>query len=163
MEYESKDALLYDFVYLSVDTKVRNRTRETERFFSTYAKKAGRNGKYLLNSDMVQPLFEAQYNSPSEMQTPFEKAKIQLMYKRIHEVNFDRTTLNELILTLPRYYHSSTLIKNLATRMGIPLAFLTDGNAASMSAELINYCIDTHRIEGLIDRMIVEYPDIFLK
>lgn len=161
MEYEKGDALLFDFVYLTVDSKLERVRNEIENFFIYYAGKENRHGKYLLNPNMVQPIFEAQYNSPLEMQLASEKAKIDLMYKRIREVSFKRTTLDKLIEVLPQFYDSSLAIKRLAKNVGVSQALLQEDNAASMSAQLINYCSDVNKIEELTDRMILEYPLIF--
>jgi hypothetical protein len=161
MEYQKGDALLFDFVYLSVDSKLENVRNEIADFFDYYASKENRHGKYLLNPNMVHPLFETQYNSPFEMQQVSEKAKIELMYKRIKTVGFNRTTLDKLIVILPHYYDSSISIKRLAKTIGVSQTILQEDNPASMSAQLINYCTDTNKIEELTDRMIIEYPQIF--
>ena len=161
MEYQSNDALLYDFVYVTADTKYKNGRKKIEDFFSKYATKEGRNGSYLLNTDMVQPLFEARYTSPLELQRPSEKAKLELLYRRIHEVNFDKTTLDKLIEILPRYYSNGSGIRMLAKRIDVRESMLMDDDAASMSAQLIYHCMRVGKIEELIDRMCVEYPRIF--
>jgi len=161
MEYQKGDSLLFDFVYLTVDSKLDNVRKEIEEFFKYYASKENRHGKYLLNPNMVQPIFETQYNSPLEMQQPSEKAKIELLYKRIRNVSFKRTTLDKLIEILPHYYDSSMAVRRLAKNVGVSQAIFQEDNAASMSAQLINYCSDENKIEELADRMIVEYPSIF--
>lgn len=161
MEYQKGDTLLYDFVYLNVDSKLKKLRNEIESFFDYYAKKKNRNGKYLLNPNLIEPFFETQYTSPLEMQHQSEKAKLDLIYKRIRDVEFNHTTLNKLIEILPHYYDSSLAIKRLAKNVGVSLAILQEDNAASMSAQLINHCFDNNKIEELTDRMLVEYPSIF--
>lgn len=161
MEYENKDAILYDYVFVTVDSKLKSARKETEKFFKYYASKESRNGKYLLNPDMISPIFEAQYMSPSEMQDPSEKAKLELLTRRITNANFNLFTLNDLINILPHYYNSSIAIKRLAKSIGISQAILKEDNAANMSAQLINYCLQINKIEELTDRMMVEYPVIF--
>jgi len=161
MEYQKGDALLYDFVYLTVDSKMHNLNNSIEQFFSYYASKENRHGKYLLNPNMIQPLFETQYTSPTEMQSASEKAKLELLYKRIRKEEFKKTTLNKLIEALPHYYDSSMAVKRLAKNVGVSQAIFQEDNAASMSAQLINYCFDANIIEELTDRMYVEYPKIF--
>jgi len=160
MEYESQDALLYDFVFMSIDSKVNDARKQAEKFFDGYKKKNNRNGTYLLNPDIVSPLFEAQYNSPQEMKGSSEKAKIDLLYKRIYIKNFDKTTLDTIIHLVPKFYESSMAIKKLAKELGISVAFLQEDNAASMSAQLINQLVEKGKIEELIDRMTKQYPEI---
>ena len=161
MEYQKGDALLYDFVYLNVDSKLKKLRNKIESFFDYYAKKENRNGKYLLNPNLIEPSFETQYTSPLEMRQRSEKANLELIYKRIRDVEFNHTTLNKLIEILPHYYDSSLAIKRLAKNVGVSQAILQEENAASMSAQLINHCFDNNKIEELTDRMLVEYPSIF--
>jgi hypothetical protein len=161
MEYQSGDALLYDFVYLTVDSKLDNVRNRINDFFVSYARKENRFGRYVLNPDMVQPLFETLYTSPLEMHQASEKAKLELMYKRISKQGFKQITLDRLIEVLPHYYNSSVTIRRLANNIGVSPAMLQEDNAASMSAQLINYCCSVSKTEELIDRMNVEYPQIF--
>jgi hypothetical protein len=161
MEYQKGDALLCDFVYLTIDNKVHNGRKEIEKFFHYYANKDSRHGRYLLNPNIIQPYFDTQYSCPSEMQQPSERAKIDLIYKRIRKHEFGKTTLSKLIEVLPRFYTSTESIKRLAKNVGVSQASLQEDNAASMAAQLINRCLDSGKIEELTDRMIVEYPQIF--
>lgn len=161
MEYQKGDALLFDFVFVTVDSKLENVRGEIDDFFKYYASKEDRHGRYLINPDMIQPLFETQYNSPLEMQKVSEKAQIDLLYKRIRDVGFKKTTLTKLIEVLPHFYPTGDSIKRLAKNVGVSQTILQDDNVASMSAQLINYCSDGNKIEELTDRMIVEYPQIF--
>ncbi|MDP1880831.1 MAG: hypothetical protein Q8K60_07815 [Parachlamydiaceae bacterium] len=161
MEYQSKDALLYDFVFLTIDSKVTDGRKQIENFFEYYAKKDNRNGKYLLNTNMIEPMFDAQFMSPSEMHQPSQKAQLELIHKRIKQVNFDKTTLDKLIRVLPKHYDNTIALRRLAKSISISTSILQENNAASMSAQLINYCMDNNKIEELTDRMIVEYPNIF--
>lgn len=163
MEYQKGNALLYDYVYLGVDSKLKNVRNEIEKFFNYYAQKENRHGKYLISPNMIEPYFETQFSFPSEMQHQSEKAKLQLIYKRIKNFEFSRSSLNDLIEILPSYYDNNLAIRRLAKSIGISAALLQDDNAASMASQLINYCFDTNKIEELTDRMIVEYPVIFNK
>lgn len=163
MEYEHEDALLYDFVYTSADTQVSNVDEKLEKFFDDYSKENGRNGKYLLNPNIVQPLFETQFSSPSELSHPSQKAKLLLIYHRINDAYFNEVNINQLINELPKHYQSSASIRALTTRIGLSSALLSEDSAASMSAQLISMCIEKDFIVNLIDRMIWEYPKIFKK
>lgn len=59
MEYEHKDSLLYDFVYVTADSKAKDVELQIENFFNDYSKKDGRNGEYLLNPNIINPIFES--------------------------------------------------------------------------------------------------------
>ncbi|WP_241314037.1 hypothetical protein [Chryseobacterium arthrosphaerae] len=161
MEYEYKDGLLYDFVYVTADSKVKNVDSKIEDFFKYYSKKDGRNGEYLLNPNIVDPIFESRYSSPIELTHASEKAKLNLLYERIKGVFFKEQPIEELIVKLPQYYQSSTEIKTLARNIGVNVSHLVEDSAASMSAQLINKCLEKGIIEILIDRIVLKYPQIF--
>jgi len=161
MEYESSDTLLYDFVFVSADSKVKNVDFEVENFFLHYGKEEGRHGKYLLNPNMVKPIFESRYSSPSDLRQPSEKAKLDMLYQRVRNVFFNNVSINLLVNELPKHYQTSVSIRNLAERIGVKPALLSEDSAASMSSQLISLCIERDQTEVLIDRMVFEYPNIF--
>lgn len=161
MEYDSGSTRLYDFVYLSVDSHVRNAETITKDFFESYSKKDGRYGSYILNPNMVNPLFETLYSSPTDLQKPSEKAQLELLYQRIRNAHFGKIEIDKIIRQLPGFYSDSQKIRRLAQSIGINPAFLTEDNAVSMSAQLLKICIDRNNVEELIDRAVLDYPLIF--
>lgn len=161
MEYEHKDSLLYDFVYVTADCKAKDVKLKIEKFFNDYSKKDGRNGEYLLNPNIINPIFESRYTCPSELQKPSEKAKLNLLYQRIKDVHFNNVAIDLLINDLPKFYQSSNAIITLARHAGINPTLLAEDSATSMSAQLISLCIEKEKVEVLIDRMIYDYPQIF--
>lgn len=161
MEYENKDTLLYDFVYVTADSKVKNVDSYIERFFNYYRKKEGRNGEYLLNPNIINPIFESRYMSPNELQKPSEKAKLKLLYERVRGVHFNDIAIDLLINDLPKFYQTSNSVITLAKNIGINPAILSEDSASSMSSQLISLCIEKEMVEVLIDRMAYDYPQIF--
>ncbi|MDE5518744.1 hypothetical protein [Elizabethkingia meningoseptica] len=161
MEYEYQDSLFYDFVYVTADSKVENVNSEIEHFFKEYAKKEGRNGEYLLNPNIVNPIFESRYSCPSELSSTSEKTKLNLLYERIRGVYFKEQSVQQLMIKLPQYYQSSVSIRTLAKNIGLNLSLLEEGSAVNMSSQLIDLCIKKGIVENLIDRIIIEYPKIF--
>lgn len=161
MEYQSEDALLYDFVYVTADTKVESSKKKIEMFFENYAKKEGRNGEYLLNPDMISPIFESRYMSPSELNEPSQKANVELLYERIRNAQFNNASIEQLVLKLPKYYDSSSSARTLAKNVGLNVSLIADGPPVSILAQIIQKSIENELIESLIDRVIFEYPQIF--
>lgn len=161
MEYENRDTLLYDFVYVTADNNVKNVDLKIEKFFEDYRKKEGRNGEYLLNPNIVNPIFQSRYMSPYELQKPSEKAKLKLLYERVRDVYFNDIGIDLLINNLPKFYQSSNSVITLAKNIGINPSLLSEDSAASMSAQLISLCIEKNIVEVLTDRMAYEYPQIF--
>lgn len=161
MEYEYQDSLFYDFVYVTADSKVKNVDTEIERFFKEYAKKEGRNGEYLLNPNIVNPIFPSRYLSPTELTQPSEKAKLNLLYERIRGTYFKEKSIEQLMIKLSQFYQSSASIKTLTKNIGLNISLLEEGSAVNMSSQLIDLCVRKGIVENLIDRIIVEYPQIF--
>jgi hypothetical protein len=160
MEYQIKDSLVYDYVYLSVDNKLKNLRKEIESFFSYYANKEERYGKYLINPDLVQPLFDAKYMSPIDMQTESEKAQIELLYKRIMDQSVDSKKIEHLIELIPKYYRTKESIITLARNISLNTTRMQDDSVASMSIQLINASLKESKLPSLIDRIIFQYPEI---
>jgi hypothetical protein len=161
MEYEYQDSLFYDFVYVTADNKVQNVDIEIERFFKRYAKMEGRNGEYLLNPNVVRPIFQSRFQSPAELMKASEKAKLNLMFERIRETHFQGHSVEQLAIKLPQFYQSSRSIQTLAKNVGINVAFLEEDSAANMAFQLIDLCLKKEKVEDLIDRASLEYPKIF--
>lgn len=162
MEYDGSNSKLFDYVFAQVDDISKPAMRKrAENFFRDYAAKDSRYGRYLLNTNLVDPLFEADFMSPSDMQLPSQKAKLDLLYARIKDLSFSKTNLDKLIDILPENYESSTAIRTLARNIGVKNSFLQDDDAASMSSQLINYCLKSGKIEELTARMCTDYPEIF--
>ncbi|OYX25763.1 MAG: hypothetical protein B7Z06_06775 [Flavobacteriales bacterium 32-35-8] len=161
MEYEYQDSLFYDFVYVTADSKVKNVDREIEGFFKEYARKEGRHGEYLLNPNIVSPIFQSRYLSPTELTQASEKAKLNLLYERIRGSYFKEQSIEQLMIKLPQYYQSSLSIRTLAKNIGLNVSLLEEGSAINMSSQLIDLCIKKEIVENMIDRIILEYPKIF--
>jgi hypothetical protein len=161
MEYEHQDSLFYDFVYVTADSKVIDVDSKIQSFFENYAKKDGRYGEYLLNPNIVNPIFESRYFCPLELTHASEKAKLNLLYERIRGVHFRGISIEKLIIKLPQFYQSSISIRTLAKNIGLNVSLLVEDSAASMSSQLINKCIEKTMIESLVDRVAMEYPQIF--
>ncbi|KGO94680.1 hypothetical protein [Flavobacterium subsaxonicum] len=161
MEYEYQDSLFYDFVYVTADSKVADVDSKIQSFFKNYAKKDGRYGEYLLNPNIVNPIFDSRYSSPLELTHASEKAKLNLLYERIRGVHFKGISIEQLIIKLPQFYQSSISVKTLAKNIGFNVSLFVEDSAVSMSSQLINKCIEKEMIESLIDRVAMEYPQIF--
>jgi len=161
MEYEHKDTILYDFVYVTADSKVKNVDFQIEKFFEDYRKKEGRNGEYLLNPNIVKPIFESRYKSPGELQKSTERANLNLLYERIKGTHFNDVAIDVLINELPKFYQSTNSVNTLARLIGVNPALFIEGSAVSLSAQLISLCIKKDMVEVLIDRMAYDYPQIF--
>ncbi len=124
--------------------------------------KEGRNGEYLLNPNIVNPIFPSRYLSPTELTQASEKAKLSLLYERIRGAYFKEQSIEQLITKVSQYYQSSVSIRTLAKNIGVNVSLLVEDSAANMSYQLIDLCIKKEMIENLVDRVTVDYPQIFI-
>lgn len=137
MQYEQNDAYLYDYVYMTANASSPQASAFTSKFFEDYANKDGRYGEYLITSDMVNQLFEAKYQSPSDLNKESERANMNLLYNRIKGAHFNSVSLDQLIVKLPEYYDSVAALKTLARKIGINPNKIADGSAIDYSSQLI--------------------------
>lgn len=161
MEYEYNDGYFYDYVYLTSDARSEGGVDIIRKFFKDYANDYGRHGEYLISSNMISPLFESRYLSPSDLNKESERANLSLLQKRIRGAHFKQISLDELIIKLPQYYSSLSSLRTLARKVGINPAQIAEGSAVDFSSQLINLCIKRENTEILIDRIMHEYNDIF--
>lgn len=160
LQYESNDSQLYDFVFMTVVTNQDERS-QIEDFFEYYRTKNNRFGTYLINPDLVNPCLDAKYSHPIDMVSPSEQANVSLIYERIRGVQFNNVTIQELLEILPKYYSNSVALKRLAGNIGINSSLMMEDSGAAMANQLINLSVKRNKIEELIDRLVVEYPNIF--
>jgi hypothetical protein len=161
MEYERNGGLFYDFVYVSADSKVKDVDKKIKMFFDDYAQKDARFGEYLINPNVVSPIFDSRFLSPSELTTQTEKAKLSLLYERVKGLYLGGHALEELISKIPNFYDSAASIKTLASNIGISKSKLEESSAVNMASQLIDLCLKYNKQEELVDRLSVEYNEIF--
>jgi hypothetical protein len=160
MEYRSDNALLYDFVYKTVMSESKDERRSIQNFFDGYAKKDGRYGSYILNPDIVEPLFDSRYTSPAELRSPSEKAMFSLLLYRVKGRTFEGLSLDDLQSKLLSKYTTATSILRLAGGVSIPVTLIAEGTPVYMAAQVLSICIEYELVGTLINRMKTEYPNI---
>jgi hypothetical protein len=164
MEYYQGDAKLYDFVYATADTGVRNHRRYIETFFGEYKKARGRFGKYLMSADISDPLWEAEYDSPIALQRaePGAKSQLELLRMRVQGESFKGNNLDLIAQFLAREYDNVGL-RRISEIIGIPSAHWFTGSAVADSCvQLLHMCVDRGKVEELLDAVAVEHPQAFL-
>jgi hypothetical protein len=161
MEYSEGSARLYDFVYVTTDTKQKNYRHNIEKFFKRYRKANGRDGRYLLCTDVSDPLWESDFMSPEQLRgaTPSAKAHLDLLTQRIRKNTYKGKTLKSIVGFVASHYDTEQL-KTLAAHSQIDARkCFTGGAAADRAAELVSEALQTKRIEGMLDQVLRQYPD----
>jgi hypothetical protein len=156
MEYQSENALLYDYVFCSANSQYRGYRKEMEAFFSAYRLRNGRQGRYLLATDVNDPLFDATYTSPNDLLREADgKAQINLITERIRNAFlYKEETLTTIMQKIPRYYPTNNHIISLAINVDIPPALLQTSSVVRMSAQLVDICREQNKLEELVDQVI---------
>lgn len=156
MEYQAGNALLYDYVFCTVDTYDPNHRNAVQMFFEKYRTDNGRYGKYLLAPDSTDAIFEAEFNSPADLlrNTPNGKSQMNLLVERIQN-NFyhDGESIRSIMERIPQFYSTADEISALAIRLCIPQAMLNISSAANMSTDLVNLCLERKILEALVDEL----------
>lgn len=163
MEYQKADALLYDFVYLTVDsTDVMYRERMMD-FFEYYKGKDNRSGKYLLPVDMSNPLFDGTlYDTIDDLKRKDEygNTQLSLISKRIRKVIEKGKNIEQLIGFVTRKYYSLEDIRAMCQHLGISTSYFTDTVPAKIVVQLIDKLLEEDRIEEMVDLVAIEHPEI---
>ena len=99
MEYSNQNAELFDYVFATADTGDANHRQYLEEFFERYKNDFGRHGRYLLASDMYEPLWDADYNSPAELRNldPGGKSQLELLEARVREHMLGKNTIETVL------------------------------------------------------------------
>jgi hypothetical protein len=164
MEYYQGDAKLYDFVYATADTGVRNYRKAVEIFFEQYKKLRGRFGKYLMSADIADPLWEAEYDSPAALQRaePGAKSQLELLQMRVRGDSFKGRSLELIVEFLAREYDNEGL-KRISQIVDIsPAHWFTGGTTADSAVQLVHTCVEREKVEELLDAVAIELPQAFI-
>lgn len=107
MEYWDTDAQLLDFVYCTGDSTDSDYRQSLEAFFEDYRQDKGRDGRYLTNADVSDPMWNAEYSSPADMRD--RPARVNLIEARALEAASGQSDLEALIRLLSRADEASDL------------------------------------------------------
>ena len=108
MEYWDADAQFLDFVYCQAETTNTDYRGSLEAFFEHYRNDKGREGRYLTAADVAQPMWDAQFSSPSEMRRD-NSGSIKLIEARALEAADGLGNINALIRLLSKAQTSGDL------------------------------------------------------
>lgn len=163
MEYEKGNSILYDFVYATLDTGMRSYRKNVEKFFEKYRTASNRYGKYPLSSDVADPLWEAEYMSPADLirTEAGAESQLELIQARVRNESFKGRNLETIIEILNVNYDVEGL-KRVSTIIGIsPSLWYRGGRLAAASADLLQECVKKGKVEELIDKIAIDYPESF--
>jgi hypothetical protein len=151
MEYDSGNAILYDFVYATEDTSVRDYRQRLEGFFEGYKAKNERYGRYLIPADQSQqPLFDIGYTVSSN---PDSQSQLRLIEERVRLRSFKGQTIDELLQVLASNCSNDDL-QALSRDIRLnPNVWFTGASAARSAVQLLDVCIQRNKEAELVDAL----------
>lgn len=155
MEYNTGNAVLYDFVYATADTGVRGYRQRLEEFFERYKVGNDRYGRYLLPADQSQPLFDAEYASRSNQDS---QSQLRLIGERVRLRSFRGQTIDELLQVLASNCSNDDL-QTLSRDIRLnPNVWFAGAAAAHSAVQLLDVCIQRNKVEELVDALARQKP-----
>lgn len=149
MEYETNAGILYDFVFVTVNSVEKDYRHLVADFFENYSKAEGRNGKYLTAADVSDPLFDAKYAAPHLLKE--DHAGLKLIKHRINNLIIGGSTLDHIADFISRSYRTLDELRAAATHLQIPISKIDNTRHADMVLNLLNYCVEHSKQDELAD------------
>lgn len=162
MEYREGAKELFDFVFATADTSEEYRGR-LEMFFTDYAQANSRCGRYLLAGDMVQPIWEADFNTPAELRRtdPAAGSQLALLEARVRQHMLGEDTIERVLEALAKSCHTSTDLQRVSSDCGIePGLWLRGGSLAELASQLVEETLRKDKMTELIEVVARRYPSI---
>lgn len=163
MEYREGKKELFDYVYATADTSEDFRGR-LEMFFADYAKANDRHGRYLLAGDIVEPIWDAEYETPADLRSfdATAKSKLAVLDERIHEHMLGGDTIDRVLEALVKPGHTLADLQRISRDIGIePTFWVTDKLKLVDSAQLlVEEALHESKLEELIEVLAVHDPSV---
>lgn len=163
MEYYSGTRELFDYVYATGDTGNPDYRTLLEGFFHIYKDENDRCGRYLLAGDMVDALWDAEYNSPATLRhaDPSSESQLELLEARVQERLLGEDKIEELLEALGTTSDSAEDPKRLSLDIGIPPAlWFVGGSVAEVCSQFLDAVVRRNKLAELVDIFALQYPSL---
>ena len=163
MAYWDGDTELYDYVYILTDTSDEGHRSRIEKFFAAYKEDRGRQGRYLIASDVANPLWDAEYSSPEELRrlAPASESYLKLVCEHIRKRTLDREVVDELLRRLTAHVPPEDL-RRIADDLGLPAAYWDRGGTpADPYIQFLERIFERDKLEELVLKLALLYPEWF--
>jgi hypothetical protein len=162
MEYYSGTKELFDYVYATGDTGDPDYRIYLGRFFSDYKDENGRYGRYLLAGDMIEGLWNAEYNGPDDLRRadPSAKSQLELLEARVQEHLLGEDKIEPLLEALGTTSDSVEDLKRLSRDIDIPPAiWFQGGSLADVCSQFIDTVRRQNKLVELVETFTLQYPN----
>lgn len=159
MEYEKSGSLLYDFVYVTVDSSDHNFRNDIRLFLGEYKYIDGRDGRYLIDPFINDPLLnqnDVMFSSPEELRriNPSSESHLFLLKERIKNEVFNSLTIEMIKKFIDNHLDLDDL-KTCSSEIIInPNLWYQGKKMVDESANFLQKCIEKGKVEELVDNLI---------
>lgn len=152
MEYETRNSLLYDYVFVTAYSSDPSFRHQASDFFERYRIDKNRNGRYLIPADSLNPLFDSIYPDPKALRS--DHNGLRLIKHRINELLSGKPTLDELMNQFAGRYQRLDEIQSLVIHLDVPPAIISGSRPADMIIDILNYCVEHDKVDELADLLL---------
>ena len=155
MEYEKEGNRLYDFMFFTMHQTTDR--RQMSEFLTQYAEKNG-HGRYLLECDVSNPLFNGTFANPSDFKAN-GKEHLEFMDRRMKDALAGNDLQEQLYAALGNHYFSNADLVRISTMINIaPALWNLDGQANDNIVSFLNEVNQKGFVHALIETIEREHP-----
>ncbi len=161
MEYREGSKELFDYVYASSDTVDPKYRQDIMNFFDSYKIENNREGRYLLSCDMIDPLWDADYQSPDDLRRSDSPAGSQLaiLEARVREQMLGKNIIEKVLEALGSVCTSNEDVKRISKEIGIqPSFWFQGGTLAKVCNQFLEEVYKKKKVDELIENIAISYP-----
>ncbi len=156
MEYEKEGNRLYDFMFFTMH-QTTDRGQMSD-FLIQYAEKNG-HGRYLLECDVSNPLFNGVYADPADFKVNGQE-HLEFMDRRMKDALAGNDLQEQLYAALGKYYFSNADLVRISTMLNIaPALWNLDGQANDNIVSFLNEVNQKQHVHTLIETIQKEHPE----
>lgn len=156
MEYEQDDILKWDYVFCNVPTSEKKQKQEIQAFFKNYQQTNGFHGKYLINPDVGEPLFDTVYHTPADLKTDYAQAQLALMKERMNKTAVESLNIDQLTAKIAASYNDPYSLRVFARKCGINAGLVAEDAPVKMAVQIVYLAITNNLLLELTQRLLIE-------
>ncbi len=161
MEYEQDDTLKWDYVFCNVPVSGKNQQKGIQDFFEDYRTMEGIHGKYLINPDVGEPLFDTVYQTPADLKSDYARAQLALIKERMNQTAVENLRVDQLTAKIAAAYQDPYSLRVFAQKCGINMGLIIEDAPVKMAVQIVHLSITSNLLLELTQRLLIEQSDIY--
>ena len=156
MEYEEEGILKWDYVFCNVPVKGEMQQKGIQDFFSDYRSIKNIHGRYLINPDVGEPLFETVYNTPADLKTDYAQAQLALIKERMNQSAVEGLSIDKLTAQIAAAYQDPFSLRVFAQKCNINAGLIPEDSPVKMAVQIVHLGINSNLLLELVQRLLIE-------